>query len=91
MNLLTRYRRILYIINIPTARRTLSLHRPTTPLRVKARLFLQLTDELVAHPDPIPDVFIGDDDGVDERHDGRAVRGQVRLLQLRHQQAEAEG
>lgn len=50
-----------------------------------------LTNELIANSRSVSDVLVGHDDGVDERHDGSAVRRQVGFLQFSHQQAEAVG
>jgi len=44
------------------------------------------TKELVPDADAVADVLVGKDDGVDERHDGRAVGGQFRAAQLVYQQ-----
>ena len=37
------------------------------------RTIVILTDKLISDPDSIPDIFISEDDGVDECHDGCSI------------------
>ena len=46
---------------------------------IRVDVHLTLTDEFIPDPDAVPDIFVGEDNGVDQRHNGRAVRREVRF------------
>ena len=46
----------------------------------------RLTKKLVSDADPVSDDFVGEDDSVDEGHDGGFVRSQLGLSHFVHKQ-----